>query len=39
VAQVLFGDGRVVALSESIDRTVHRGLHTINGGEPVTGEY
>jgi prepilin-type N-terminal cleavage/methylation domain-containing protein len=39
VAQVLFGDGRVVPLSESIDKTVHRGLHSINGGEPVTGDW
>jgi prepilin-type N-terminal cleavage/methylation domain-containing protein len=39
VAQVLFGDGRVVALPETIDKTVHRSLHSINGGEVVNAEW
>ena len=39
VAHVLFADGRVVPLPESIDATVHRGLHSINGGEQVTADW
>ena len=35
-ANVLFGDGRVVLLGEETDATVHRGLHSINGGEVVS---
>lgn len=37
-ANVLFGDGRVVLLGEEIDATLHRGLHSINGGEVVSHE-
>jgi prepilin-type processing-associated H-X9-DG protein len=37
-ANVLFGDGRVVVLSESTDTTLHRSLHSINGGEAVTND-
>ena len=32
-ANVVFGDGRVVLLGEQIEPTIHRGLHSINGGE------
>lgn len=32
-AQVLMGDGAVRFLSDSIDLTLHRGLHSINGSE------
>jgi len=38
-ANVLFGDGRVVLLSEGTDTTLHRALHSINGGEVVAGDY
>jgi len=37
-ANVLFGDGRVVVLSESTDTTLHRSLHSISGGEAVTND-
>jgi prepilin-type N-terminal cleavage/methylation domain-containing protein len=37
-ASVLFGDGRVVVLSENTDTTLHRGLHSINGGEAVSND-
>jgi prepilin-type processing-associated H-X9-DG protein len=37
-ANVLFGDGRVVFLGEEIDATLHRGLHSINGGEVVSND-
>jgi prepilin-type processing-associated H-X9-DG protein len=32
-ANVLFADGHVAFLSASTDATLHRGLHSINGGE------
>jgi hypothetical protein len=35
---VLFGDGRVVLLGEETDATLHRHLHSINGGEVVSHE-
>jgi len=38
-ANVLFGDGRVVLLSDKTDKNLHRDLHSINGGEQVTGDY
>ena len=38
-ANVLFGDGRVVLLSDSTDTTLHRAIHSINGGEQVTGDF
>ena len=38
-ANVLFGDGRVVLLSDKTDKDLHRALHSINGGEQVTGDY
>jgi prepilin-type N-terminal cleavage/methylation domain-containing protein/prepilin-type processing-associated H-X9-DG protein len=38
-ANVLFGDGRVVLLSDKTDKDLHRDLHSINGGEQVTGDY
>jgi prepilin-type processing-associated H-X9-DG protein len=37
-ANVLFGDGRVVFLGEEINATLHRGLHSINGGEVVSND-
>ncbi len=37
-ATVLFGDGRVVVLGEEIDAALHRGLHSINGGEVVSND-
>jgi len=37
-ANVLFGDGHVVFLSETTDTTLHRALHSINGAETVTCE-
>ena len=37
-ANVLFGDGRVVLLGEQIEPVIHRGLHSINGGEVVSYE-
>ena len=36
-ANVLFGDGRVVLLSDKTDKDLHRALHSINGGEQVSG--
>jgi prepilin-type processing-associated H-X9-DG protein len=38
-AHVLFGDGHVSFLSESTDVTLHRALHSINGGEQVAGDF
>jgi prepilin-type N-terminal cleavage/methylation domain-containing protein/prepilin-type processing-associated H-X9-DG protein len=38
-ANVLFGDGRVVLLSDKTDKDLHRDLHSINGGEQVTGDF
>ena len=38
-ANVLFGDGRVLLLPEGTDTTLHRALHSINGGEVVTGGF
>jgi prepilin-type processing-associated H-X9-DG protein len=38
-ANVLFGDGRVTLLSDSTDTTLHRAIHSINGGEQVAGEF
>ena len=38
-ANVLFGDGRVALLSDRTDTTLHRALHSINGGEQVAGEF
>ena len=38
-ANVLFGDGRVVLLSDKTDKDLHRALHSINGGEQVAGDY
>jgi prepilin-type processing-associated H-X9-DG protein len=38
-ANVLFGDGRVVLLSDKTDKDLHRALHSINGGELVSGDY
>ena len=38
-ANVLFADGHVEFLSDSTEATVHRGLHSINGGETVSGRY
>ena len=38
-ANVLFGDGRVVLLSDKTDKELHRALHSINGGEQVSGDY
>jgi len=32
-ANVLFADGHVAFLSDATDATLHRGLHSINGGE------
>jgi prepilin-type N-terminal cleavage/methylation domain-containing protein/prepilin-type processing-associated H-X9-DG protein len=37
-ANVLFGDGRIVFLGEEINATLHRGLHSINGGEVVSND-
>ena len=37
-AQVAFGDGSVRMLSDSLDATVCRALHSINGGEAVSAE-
>lgn len=36
-ANVLFADGHVEFLSETTDTAVHRGLHSIHGGEAVAG--
>jgi prepilin-type N-terminal cleavage/methylation domain-containing protein/prepilin-type processing-associated H-X9-DG protein len=38
-ANVLFGDGRVALLSDKTDKDLHRALHSINGGEQVSGDY
>jgi prepilin-type N-terminal cleavage/methylation domain-containing protein/prepilin-type processing-associated H-X9-DG protein len=38
-ANVLFGDGRVVLLSDKTDKDLHRALHSINGGEHVSGGF
>ena len=38
-ANVLFGDGRVVLLSDKTDKDLHRALHSINGGEQVAGDF
>ena len=38
-ANVLFGDGRVVLLSDKTDKNLHRDLHSINGGELASGVY
>jgi prepilin-type processing-associated H-X9-DG protein len=38
-ANVLFADGRVVLLSDKTDKDLHRALHSINGGEQVTGDF
>jgi prepilin-type processing-associated H-X9-DG protein len=38
-ANVLFGDGRVVLLSDKTDKDLHRDLHSINGGEQVSGDF
>ncbi len=37
-ANVLFGDGRVELLGEQIEPAIHRGLHSINGGEVASYE-
>ncbi len=34
-AHVLFADAHVAFLSDATDAALHRGLHSINGGEPV----
>ncbi|MFM7107104.1 MAG: DUF1559 domain-containing protein [Planctomycetaceae bacterium] len=34
-AHVLFADAHVAFLSDATDATLHRGLHSIDGGEPV----
>ena len=38
-ANVLFGDGRVKLLSAGTETTLHRSLHSINGGEVVADEF
>jgi prepilin-type processing-associated H-X9-DG protein len=38
-ANVLFGDGHVSLLTDKTDATLHRALHSINGGEQVSGEF
>ena len=38
-ANVLFADGRVVLLSDKTDKGLHRALHSINGGEQVSGDF
>jgi len=38
-ANVLFGDGHVSLLRDATDVTLHRALHSINGGEQVSGEF
>lgn len=38
-AAVLFADGHVAFLSDETDVTLHRALHSIAGGEPVTAEF
>ena len=35
-AHVLFGDGRVQLLSDSVDTHMHRSIHSINGSEVVS---
>ena len=38
-ANVLFADGHVVLLSDKTDKDLHRALHSINGGEQVSGDF
>jgi prepilin-type N-terminal cleavage/methylation domain-containing protein/prepilin-type processing-associated H-X9-DG protein len=38
-ANVLFGDGAVKLLADSIEAGLHRDLHSRNGGEQVSGDY
>ena len=38
-ANVLFGDGHATFLADATDATLHRALHSINGGEEVAGEF
>jgi len=38
-ANVLFADGHVVLLSDKTDPTLHRNLHSISGGEVVSGDF
>jgi prepilin-type N-terminal cleavage/methylation domain-containing protein/prepilin-type processing-associated H-X9-DG protein len=38
-AGVVFADGHVAFLADDTDTTLHRGLHSINGGETVTGDF
>jgi len=38
-ANVLFADGHVTLLSDKTDKDLHRALHSINGGEQVSGDY
>ena len=38
-AHVLFGDGHVAFMADGTDVTLHRALHSINGGEQVAGDY
>jgi len=37
-ANVLFADGRVTLLSDKTDATLHRWIHSINGGEQAAGD-
>ena len=37
-ANVLFADTHVVFLADATDTTIHRGLHSIAGGEPVAAD-
>jgi len=38
-AGVLFADGHVAFLAEGTDTTLHRGLHSIAGGETTSGDF
>jgi prepilin-type processing-associated H-X9-DG protein/prepilin-type N-terminal cleavage/methylation domain-containing protein len=38
-ANVLFADGHVSLLTDGTDATLHRALHSINGGEQAAGSY
>jgi prepilin-type N-terminal cleavage/methylation domain-containing protein/prepilin-type processing-associated H-X9-DG protein len=38
-ANVLFGDGHVGFMADATDVTLHRALHSINGGEQIAGDY
>ncbi|MFM8706836.1 MAG: DUF1559 domain-containing protein [Planctomycetia bacterium] len=38
-ANVLFADGHVTLLSDKTDKDLHRALHSINGGEQVSGDF